>query len=58
VTLTTFRDVIWNEPFYKRLGFRTLRDDEMDERLAELLRQEAERGLPEGSRCAMRLDLR
>jgi GNAT superfamily N-acetyltransferase len=24
VTLTTFRDVAWNGPFYARLGFRTL----------------------------------
>jgi GNAT superfamily N-acetyltransferase len=25
VTLTTYRDVPWNGPFYRRLGFRTLR---------------------------------
>jgi GNAT superfamily N-acetyltransferase len=58
VTLTTFRDVNWNESLYTKVGFRTLRDDEMDERLAELIRQEAERGLPKSGRCAMRLALR
>jgi GNAT superfamily N-acetyltransferase len=26
VTLTTFRDVAWNGPFYARMGFRVLTD--------------------------------
>ena len=56
VTLTTFRDVIWKELFYKKLGFQTL-DQETGERLRGLLRREVERGLPESKRCAMRLVL-
>lgn len=28
VTLTTFRDVPWNAPYYERLGFTALPDDE------------------------------
>jgi GNAT superfamily N-acetyltransferase len=56
VTLTTFRDVAWNAPFYRKSGFRILEADEMDDRLAALLRDEAERGLPAARRCAMRLD--
>lgn len=52
-TLTTFRDVPWNGPYYERLGFRFV-DDPVD-RLAELLRAEIARGLPGERRCAMRL---
>ncbi len=54
VTLTTFRGVPWNEPFYQSLGFETLGADP-GARLAGLLEREAERGLPR--RCAMRLSL-
>lgn len=54
VTLTTFREVPWNEPFYRSLGFETL-GPAPGERLAALLRRETERGLPR--RCAMRLTL-
>ena len=53
LTLTTFRHVAWNAPFYERYGFRTLEGAETGARLAETLRLEAERGLPD--RCAMRL---
>ena len=28
VTLTTFRDIPWNAPYYARLGFRELAEDE------------------------------
>lgn len=57
VTLTTFRDVGWNEPFYARLGFVTLEGDTRGERLAAILDLEAENGLPRERRCAMRLTL-
>ena len=53
LTLTTFRHVVWNAPFYERYGFRILEGTETGARLAETLRLEAERGLPD--RCAMRL---
>jgi GNAT superfamily N-acetyltransferase len=55
LTLTTFRDVPWNEPFYHSAGFRTLGAEEIDERLAAILRQEVRDGLPAERRCAMRL---
>jgi GNAT superfamily N-acetyltransferase len=29
LTLTTFRDVPWNGPYYRRLGFEVLADDEL-----------------------------
>lgn len=57
ITLTTFRDVPWNAPFYTRLGFETLEGSAMDARLAALLETEAERGLSIHLRCAMRLGL-
>ncbi|MFA5963934.1 MAG: GNAT family N-acetyltransferase [Sphingomonas sp.] len=57
VTLTTFREVAWNEPFYRRAGFRTLPDHDLTPRLAETLRAEVANGLPGERRCAMWLDL-
>jgi GNAT superfamily N-acetyltransferase len=55
VTLTTFRDVPWNAPFYQRLGFEILSPEETDERLCRALRHERASGLPAERRCAMRL---
>lgn len=51
VTLTTFRSIAWNAPFYARLGFTILQAP--DARLAGVLAQEAARGFTD--RCAMRL---
>ncbi|TGS10822.1 N-acetyltransferase [Mesorhizobium sp. M2E.F.Ca.ET.209.01.1.1] len=58
VTLTTFRAVAWNAPFYRKFGFRILEGAEIDGRLTGLLGDEAEHGMPSDQRCAMRLDLR
>ena len=58
VTLTTFRALPWNEPFYRRCGFATLAAQQIDPRLQQLLDEEAAHGLPRHRRCAMRLDLR
>lgn len=57
LTLTTFREVPWNEPFYRRLGFRTLAPQELGPGLAALVRDETARGLDPAQRVAMRLDL-
>lgn len=54
VTLTTFRDVAWNEPFYHHHGFVTLDAAQAGPRLAGLLAEEEARGLPASLRCAMR----
>jgi predicted N-acetyltransferase YhbS len=54
VTLTTFRDVAWNAPFYAALGFRVLAEAEISPGLAALLAMEARRGLPRALRVAMR----
>jgi GNAT superfamily N-acetyltransferase len=55
LTLTTFRHVAWNAPFYARYGFVELADAGLDARLGMILRSEAEHGLP--NRCAMRLGI-
>jgi ribosomal protein S18 acetylase RimI-like enzyme len=44
-TLTTFRDIPWNAPYYRRLGFRELSDAEVSEALRELLERERRAGL-------------
>jgi GNAT superfamily N-acetyltransferase len=53
VTLTTFRDIPWNAPFYARLGFFELAADRWSPSLAVLVREEAERGLESERRVVM-----
>lgn len=55
VTLTTFRTIPWNCPFYERLGFRTLEEAELTPRLRGVLDAEDAQGLARDTRCAMRL---
>ena len=52
VTLTTFRDVAFNMPFYARMGFEEISRSELSPALAEVLRNETQRGLER--RVAMR----
>jgi GNAT superfamily N-acetyltransferase len=54
VTLTTFRDVPWNMPFYARLGFEVVPVDELSPALLSLVRDEARRGLDSRRRVVMR----
>jgi GNAT superfamily N-acetyltransferase len=53
VTLTTFRDVAWNGPYYERLGFTTLAEDDLGPELAAIRRFEIEAGLDVMPRVAM-----
>ncbi len=53
VTLTTFRDVPWNAPFYRRLGFQDLAAEDLTPRLAAAVADEARRGLPAELRVVM-----
>ncbi|PRX98850.1 GNAT family N-acetyltransferase [Allonocardiopsis opalescens] len=57
LTLATFRDVPWNAPYYRRIGFRPLADDELTPGLREIRRREAELGLDRWPRLCMRRDL-
>jgi ribosomal protein S18 acetylase RimI-like enzyme len=56
VTLSTFRDLAWNAPFYARSGFRILGEEELSPGLIELRKQEAQHGLPIERRVCMRYD--
>lgn len=49
VTLTTFKHVPWNAPFYRRLGF----EPHAHQRLENTLADEYAQGFAPGSRCAM-----
>lgn len=53
LTLTTFRDLAWNAPFYARLGFEEVTALDAHPRLAGELANEADDGLPASRRCAM-----
>jgi predicted N-acetyltransferase YhbS len=54
VTLTTFRDVPWNVPFYARLGFEEVPGALLSPALRAILEDEAKRGLARSRRVAMR----
>ncbi|MDC8754934.1 GNAT family N-acetyltransferase [Erythrobacter sp. sf7] len=53
LTLTTFREVAWNAPFYARLGFEEVTALDAHPRLAGELANEVDDGLPADRRCAM-----
>lgn len=55
LTLTTFRDVPWNAPFYARLGFEMITT--LTPELREKREEETAHGLAYDARCAMRLPL-
>jgi len=55
VTLTTFRDIPWNAPFYARCGFVELSGDDLGPFLTLVREKEVEIGLDVANRCAMRL---
>ena len=54
VTLTTFRDVPWNMPFYATLGFEEIPMRELSPALVALVQREAQRGLEPSLRVVMR----
>lgn len=57
VTLSTFRDVPWNGPFYRRHGFRELQPAEWTPGMRAIRRKEAQHGLAVEARVLMRRDL-
>jgi GNAT superfamily N-acetyltransferase len=55
ITLTTWRDVPWNGPFYRKLGFEEVVDASLGPALAAIRAEERRRGLEKQyPRCAMR----
>lgn len=57
VTLSTFRDIVWNAPFYASCGFRILSEDEWTPALLLAHYHEDDIGLPLDRRCFMRKEL-
>ena len=53
VTLSTFKHVAWNGPYYERYGFRYLTDSELTTPLIEVRRDEAAAGLDLSTRGIM-----
>jgi GNAT superfamily N-acetyltransferase len=53
VVLTTFADVPWNAPYYRRLGFRTLPPEEWGPELVERVEEEDESGLDRRARVCL-----
>ncbi|MFL5300632.1 MAG: GNAT family N-acetyltransferase [Anaeromyxobacteraceae bacterium] len=58
VTLSTFRDVPWNGPFYRKHGFRELRPEEWTSGIREIRDREARHGLRVDARVFMLRELR
>ena len=56
VSLTTFRDVPFNAPFYARLGFREISGAQAGPALAEAFRREVPEGVEASKRAIMVLD--
>lgn len=57
LVLTTFRDVPWNAPYYQRLGFVILADDEVTPGLRAIREYQATIGLDRWPRVCMRRNL-
>ncbi len=57
LTLTTYRDVPWNAPYYERLGFGILPEPQWTPGLRALRKREAAHGLDAWPRVCMRREL-
>jgi GNAT superfamily N-acetyltransferase len=53
MSLSTFRDLPWNAPFYAKLGFRILDTSELTEGFQAIRQHEEEAGLPIEDRVIM-----
>ena len=53
LTLSTFRDVPWNAPWYRRLGFVDIADTALTPGLLDIRREHLARGLDESQRAFM-----
>lgn len=54
VTLSTFRDIPWNAPFYAKLGFRPIDESKLSRPFQEIRIKESEAGLPISERVIMK----
>jgi len=58
LTLTTFRHLPWNAPFYASVGFGEIAGRDLGPQFRAAMAKEVEHGLDPRKRVAMRLDLR
>lgn len=56
-TLSTYRDVPWNAPFYLKHGFRILEPEELPPEMLVIRKIEKQKGLPLDKRVIMRREL-
>jgi GNAT superfamily N-acetyltransferase len=57
MSLSTFRDIPWNAPFYAKLGFRILNSSELTPSFQQIRQQEQDAGLPIADRVIMHCEL-
>ena len=57
LVLSTYREVPWNAPYYRRLGFRDIEEAELDAALIKRRDAHIARGLDESKRVFMRREL-
>jgi ribosomal protein S18 acetylase RimI-like enzyme len=57
VSLSTFQDIVWNAPFYSKLGFRILDESDLTPGFQQIRLQEIEAGLPISERVIMRCEI-
>jgi GNAT superfamily N-acetyltransferase len=57
VSLSTFRDIPWNAPFYAKLGFHSLDESELTSGFQQIRLKESEAGLPISERVIMQRQL-
>ncbi len=57
ITLTTFRQILWNTPFYQRHGFRILEPAELSVPQQQLMQHDLQWALPGCDRVMMRREL-
>jgi len=57
ITLTTYRNLPWNGPWYSKMGFVEVAPQDMGPRYVAILDTEAQHGMDVGNRCVMRLAL-
>lgn len=57
VTLSTFRDVPWNAPFYARYGFTIIPEEDLPKELSSIVERERAQGLRTDKRVVMQREL-
>ena len=54
MTLTTFEDVPWNAPYYRRLGFREVPEAQWSDGIRQIVQSERDHGLAAWPRVVMK----